>query len=318
MFLEATHRALIWAGAAGLILGGLLSYLLTRRVLSPLSRVIEVTRSLAAGDYAARVTINSTDEIGELGQAFNRMAQSLQQIERLRRTMLIDVAHELRTPLTNIRGYLEALKDGVVQPSGELVASLHDETLRLAKLVEDLLQLARAEAAAQTLERDTVFLEDLIGQARELFRARFDAKRIRVDLQLPQERHPVEVDPHKVAQAIHNLVDNAHAYTPEAGWVQLRLEREDGTARFTCANTGQGIPAADLPFVFERLYRADRSRSRDRGGSGLGLAIVKELVVAHGGTVGAASEHGTTTVWFTLPAHTEALPNAYDPITRRS
>jgi len=316
MFLEATHRALLWAAAAGLVLGGGLSYLLTRHVLRPLSRVIDVTRTLAAGDYSARVAVVTSDEIGELGRAFNRMTESLQQIERLRKTMLVDVAHELRTPLTNVRGYLEALKDGVVPPTREMFASLHDETLRLVTLVEDLLQLARAEASAQTLQREPACLEDLVDRTLRLFKAGFEAKRIRVEVQRPAERRPIAIDPDKIAQAIHNLVDNARAYTPEGGSVLLRLERTDELARFTCSNTGSDIPRDELPFIFERLYRVERSRSRDRGGSGLGLAIVKQLIAAHGGQVGAESGGGRTSVWFTLPILTESLPEPYVPFTR--
>jgi two-component system sensor histidine kinase BaeS len=302
MFLQATHQALLLAGAAGLVFALVLSYLLTRHLLHPLTQMIDVTRALASGDYSARVDVRTADEIGELGRAFNTMAGSLQQIERLRRTLLIDVAHELRTPLTNVRGYLEALRDGVVPPSRETFASLHDETIRLVTLVDDLLKLARAEAAGLTLEPSSVYLEDLLDRCVTLFQARLEAKRIAVDVSTPAERRPVRVDPDKIAQAMHNLLDNACAYTPEGGRVSLELERHDGLVRFDCGNTGDGIPAADLPYIFERLYRTEKSRSRDRGGSGLGLAIVKELVAAHHGQVGASSSAGETHVWFTVPA----------------
>lgn len=303
MFLEATQRALIWAGVAGLVVGLVLSYLLTRRLLTPLTRTIEVTRRLASGDYAARVAVETRDELGELAQSFNRMAESLQRIEHLRRTMVIDVAHELRTPLTNVRGYLEALQDGVVPPTREMFGSLHDETLRLTKLVDDLMQLARAEASGLTLRRRPIHLEDLVDRCVQMFRARFDAKRIDLHIHVPANRRTVEADADRIAQAVDNLLDNALAYTPEGGRVDLTVSREDGAVRFVCANTGDGIPPPDLPFIFERLYRVDRSRSRERGGSGLGLAIVKELVAAHGGDVGAESDNGETRVWFSLPDH---------------
>jgi signal transduction histidine kinase len=318
MFLEATHRALLLAGAAGLVFALVLSFLLTRHLLNPLTQMIHVTRALASGDYSARVQVRTTDEIGELGHAFNRMAQSLQQIERLRRTLLIDVAHELRTPLTNVRGYLEALKDGVLPPSRETFASLHDETIRLVTLVEGLLQLARAEAASLTLHTAPVHLEDLIDHGVTLFRARFESKRITVDVSTPDDRCAVDADRDKIAQAMHNLLDNAYAYTPEQGRVHLTLTRDNGEMTFDCSNSGDGIPTADLPFIFERLYRTEKSRSRERGGSGLGLAIVKELVGAHGGRVGASSSAGETHVWFTLPTITEPLPEPYGSLTSDS
>jgi signal transduction histidine kinase len=308
MFLEATHRGLILAGAAGLVFALVLSFLLTRRLLNPLTQMIQVTRALASGDYSARVRVHAADEIGELGRAFNRMGESLQQIERLRRTLLIDVAHELRTPLTNVRGYLEALKDGVVPPSRETFASLHDETIRLVTLVDGLLQLARAEAANLTLQKAPVYLEDLVAHGVTLFGARFESKGIDIQVSTPGDRQAVDADPDKIAQAVHNLLDNACAYTPEGGRVRLTLTHEDEDVKLTCSNTGEGIREADLPFIFERLYRAEKSRSREYGGSGLGLAIVKELIGAHGGQVGAHSAGGQTRVWFTLPVFTKPLP----------
>jgi two-component system sensor histidine kinase BaeS len=313
MFLAATHRALLWAAGGGLLLAITLSYVLTRRLLRPLTQMIAVTRALASGDYSARVTTSANDEIGELGRAFDRMASRLQEVDRLRKTMLVDVAHELRTPLTNVRGYLEALKDGVLAPSPEAFSSLHDETLRLVKLVEDLLALARAEAAGPTLRREQRVLEDLVERTVQLFRPQLAAKQIEVQRSFDTERFPIEVDPDKIAQALHNLLANAVSYTPERGRVRVAVEHGVDEVRFTCSNTGAGIPPADLPLIFERLYRVDRSRSR--AGSGLGLAIVRQLVEAHGGRVGAASEGGETHVWFSLPTVTESLPGPYASLT---
>jgi two-component system sensor histidine kinase BaeS len=301
MFLDAVHHYLIWTSVAAVALAGVSSFLLTRRVLRPLSRMADVTRALAAGDYTARMRVDTGDEIGQLGDAFNRMADSLERVERLRKTMVADVAHELRTPLTNIRGYLEALRDRVLPPSAETFAILHQEILRLARLAEDLLQLAKADAARSHLERRSVLLPDLVEKVLEPYRLRFRDKAITPQVSSAPDAERVTADRDKLVQMVRNLAENAWQYTPHGGEVAFHLERVADGVRLTAANSGNGIAAEDLPFIFERFYRTDKSRSRELGGAGIGLAIVKELAEAHGGSVGAASSAGETRVWFTLP-----------------
>jgi len=301
MFLEAAHRSLIWATLVALALAATLSLLLTKKVLTPLSQMTRISRKIAAGDYTAQVPISSTDEVGQLARAFNQMAESLHKVEQLRRTMVIDVAHELRTPLTNMRGYLEALRDGVVAPSKENFESLHEETLRLTKLLEDLLQLARAEAAKVTLHCREVLLQELIAQSLDLLRSQFVAKGIAVEAQFADGADRVVADPDKLQQVLRNLLENAWRYTPPAGRVRVSSERLPGRIKVAFANTGEGITEEDLPFIFERFYRGEKSRSREHGGAGIGLAIVKELIEAHRGEVGADSSTGETRIWFTLP-----------------
>jgi signal transduction histidine kinase len=301
MFLEAVHRYLLWASVCALACAVVCSVVLTRKVLRPLSRMVEITRQIATGDYTARVQMASNDEVGKLARAFNRMAESLQRIEHLRRTLVMDVAHELRTPLTNVRGYLEALRDGVVPPSKEVFELLHEETLRLVTLVQNLLQFARAEAAQATLRRQTVVVQELIDHALDLFQSQFLAKNITVNTQFASDVDTVIADPEKLAQAIYNLIENAWQYTPSGGHVRITAARIPGALKLSIANTGEGIAQADLPFIFERFYRGEKSRSRAHGGAGIGLAIVKELIEAHGGRVGAESSARETRVWFTLP-----------------
>ena len=302
MFLDAVHRYLIWASLAAVALAGVSSFLLTRRVLRPLSRMADVTRAVAAGDYTARVHVDSGDEIGQLAEAFNRMANSLERMEQLRKAMVADVAHELRTPLTNVRGYLEALSDGVVPPSAETFAILQQEILRLVRLAEDLLQLAKADAAHALLQRRTISLPELVDEVLEPYRLRFRDKGITPEVRVAQGAEQVAADRDRLAQIVGNLAENAWQYTPPGGRVSIDLERTPEGVRLTVANSGNGIAEEDLPFIFERFYRADKSRSRELGGAGIGLAIVKELAEAHGGTVGASSSAGETRVWFTLPA----------------
>ncbi len=301
MFLEATHRTLIWASLVTLALAVILSFLLTRRVLNPLSQMTGITGKIASGDYSARVQISSNDETGQLASAFNQMADSLQRIEQLRKTMVIDVAHELRTPLTNIRGYLEALRDGVVAPSKETFESLHEETIRLAKLVEDLLQLADADASKGSLRRKPMDLLELASRSLELFRPRFAEKEIQVEKNFPNGNYEMLADPEKLAQVFRNLLHNAWQHTPTGGKVRITIEKSPTWIRWVFANTGEGITKEDLPFIFERFYRGEKSRSRQHGGAGIGLAIVKELIEAHGGQVSAESSTDETRVWFSLP-----------------
>jgi len=301
MFLDATHRSLIWATLATLSLAVILSFLLTKKVLNPLTQMTGITRKIAAGDYTAQVRISSEDEVGQLATAFNQMASSLQRVEQLRKTMVIDVAHELRTPLTNMRGYIEALRDGVIPSSKETFESLHEETIRLAKLVEDLLQLARADASKGTLHRQRIAFQDLVTQILDLFQPKFAAKRIIIKVELTNAEGLIMADPEKLSQVLRNLLQNAWEYTPPGGIVRIFAERLPNRIKVIFSNTGEGIAAEDLPFIFERFYRGEKSRSREHGGAGIGLAIVKELVEAHKGEVGAESSPTETRVWFTLP-----------------
>lgn len=301
MFLEAVHRYLLWAGGIAFTLALGLSALLTRTVLSPLFEMIAVVNKIAAGDYTARVSVVSMDEVGQVAQAFNRMAESLQRLDRQRKTMVIDIAHELRTPLTNIRGYLEALSDGVLPPEQETFTVLHDETLRLAKLAEDLLQLARADDARSTLQPQLLQLADLLMQSLTLFQPQCTAKLLTVEMQVTPGTEQVRADHDKLTQALHNLLQNACQYTPRGGRIRVTTERLPAHIKVTVMNTGEGIASEDLPFIFDRFYRGEKSRSRDYGGEGIGLALVKALIEAHGGEVGVDSTAGETHFWFTLP-----------------
>ena len=302
MFTDAVHRYLIWATLASIALAALLSFVLVKRVLGPLQQMIETTRKIAAGDYSARVPIKSLDEVGQLAQAFNRMADSLQQIEQLRKSMTIDVAHELRTPLTNIQGYLEALIDDVVSASRETYELLLEETLRLVSLVEDILQLAKADAARVDLQKEKILLKALIDQVFDSFGSGFDQKGIGIEMQIGQSADAVRADPTKLTQVVRNLIQNAWEYTPTGGNLRISTQLRSAEIRVVFSNSGGEIAQKDLPFIFERFFRGEKSRSRKHGGAGIGLAIVKELIEAHGGQVGAEISEGQTHIWFTLPA----------------
>ena len=301
MFLSSVHRYLLWASLGALVLAVAFSFLLMRRILQPLTQMTEITSKIASGDYSASVPVKSRDEVGQLALAFNHMAESLQKIEQLRKTMMIDVAHELRTPLTNIKGYLEALTDGVISPSEETFELLQDETLRLVQLVEDILRLAKADAAKASLRRVAIRPAHLINQMLESFRSQLEQKELRVETHFNHGNISLWADPHHLSQVLNNLLENSWQYSPPGGAVVISTELKPRAIKVIFSNTVGEIAEEDLPFLFERFYRGEKSRSREHGGAGIGLAIVKELVEAHGGSVSAELLNGTIHICFELP-----------------
>ncbi|WP_296603332.1 HAMP domain-containing sensor histidine kinase [Nocardioides sp.] len=273
---------------------------LASSVVRPLRRMAAAAHLAGDGDLSVRVPHRRRDEVGEVARAFNRMADRRQQLEEARRRMVSDVSHELRTPLANVRGWLEAAQDGIVEPDGRLLDSLHEETLQLQRLVDDLHDLARGDAGELRLEPTRIDVATFLDQVAESFRGAAESAGVQLHVEASGAGE-VRADAVRLRQAVANLVANAVRHTPPGGRVTLR----GIPGRVEVTDTGEGIPAADLPHVFERFRRADASRSRATGGSGLGLAIVRQIVEAHGGTVGVESVVGTgTTVWLQLPADT--------------
>ena len=305
MFIGSVHRYLIWASIAAFVVALALSVVLMRRILGPLTAITDTAQRIADGDYTGEVPVVSSDEVGRLSTAFNRMSASLRHTEQLRKKMVIDVAHELRTPLTNIKGYLEALADNVLTPSRETILLLQEETLRLTSLVEDIMRLAKADAARTDLHLVEIDAERAIVQMVDAFRPRFEARRISVTMDLAPRDTVISADPEKLSQVVGNLLENALQYTPSGGMLKVSVERSAGQVVFTFANTCVELKDEDIPFIFERFYRGDKSRSREHGGAGIGLAIVKELIEAHGGRVGAELAGGDVRIRFSLPASVE-------------
>jgi len=302
MFVDAIHRYLLWASLAAVILAVVLSYLMMRKVLAPLTHMNAITREIAAGNFALRVPATTEDEVGQLARAFNRMSQSLEKIENLRRNLMIDVAHELRTPLTNIRGYLEALNDGVLPPSSQTFSMLQDETLRIVQLVEDVLQLAKADAAHDNLRVDNIDVGELIRNIGHTYSYVFHERNIHVHMEVPPEPVVVSADRNRLARVFRNLADNAARYTPHGGDVMVRVEPGSETIRLCYNNPVEGLTEKDLPHIFERFYRGEKSRSRQHGGAGIGLAIVKELVEAHKGSIDAELQEDHLHICIELPS----------------
>lgn len=305
-FVRAINRSVF----LGALIAGLAAVMVTLTlaggILRPIAHVTRAAQRMEKGDLTARAAVESSDEIGHLARAFNAMADSLAQQEQLRRNMVGDVAHELRTPLTNLRGYLEAARDGLLTPDATLVNNLYEETMLLNRLVADLQELALAEAGQLTLLRRPSALADIVAQATALLQPQLEAKGLALQAELPADPPPVDVDPGRVGQILRNLLSNAVAHTPAGGRITISAGRADRHVAVTVRDTGEGIQPADLPFIFDRFYRADRSRARQTGGAGLGLAIVRHLVAAHGGEIAVVSEPGQGAAFtFTLPIATD-------------
>jgi two-component system sensor histidine kinase BaeS len=283
------------AAAAVVLVAVVCAFLLTRRVLRPIAALTEASHRLGEGRPAQAVPESGRDELAELTRTFNRMAASLARSEERQRRLIGDVAHELRTPLANLRGYLEALSDGVLQPSPELFASLHEEALLQQRIVDDLQELALAEAGVLAYHRGSVDLAELAETVRTAFRPQAEAAG--VALTVEAEPAVVPGDSDRLRQVLGNLLRNALAATPSGGSVAIRVAAQGGRAVIEVADTGRGIAAADLPHIFDRFWRADAARARATGGSGLGLAIAHEIVAAHDGRIRVVSGEGTGSVF---------------------
>jgi signal transduction histidine kinase len=285
-------RSVMLVGTAVGMVAVLLGMLLVRAVVSPLRAVQQAAGHIAAGDLSQRVPVTTQDEIGRLGRQFNEMADSLQRNEGLRRRLMADVAHELRTPLSVMRAQVEALQDGVFDLSPGNLLPIHDQALLLGRLVDDLRDLALAEAGHLPMERAPVDLANTLRRITTGFepRARAEGQRLVVDV--PETLAPVYADTQRLEQVLGNLIDNALRHTPQGGTITVRGEATEANVIMTVGDDGQGIAPEHLPHVFDRFYRADPARSRTEGGTGLGLAIARQIVQAHDGCITVQSEPG--------------------------
>jgi two-component system, OmpR family, sensor histidine kinase BaeS len=288
-FRDAVGQALMIAAVAALAAAIGASVFVTGRIVSPIRRLAAASRRLANGHYAERVPVASDDELGDLAMTFNDMASALEATERRRRDLVGDVAHELRTPIATLEGYLEGLLDGVVEPEPATWARLHGEAGRLRRLVDDLQELSRAEARQIPLSMTPTDPAEIIRAALERLNASFADKGLNLSCDVPQTLPRVQADSNRAVQVLSNLLTNALRYTPSPGGVRLVVRATDGAVEFNVRDSGVGIAPDDLPRVFERFYRVDKSRSRALGGSGIGLTIAKALVEAMGGRIWAES-----------------------------
>ena len=298
MFTSSVTGAFIVAALIAAVVALLLGSMLARRIARPIERLAEAAQRTAEGDLRATAPVEGPAEVRALANAFNVMVDRLAEQDAVRREFVVNASHELRTPLTNLQGYLEALRDGVLPPDPATFDSLREEVDRLTRLASSLDLLAGADDERPMPE--DVDLGALVRASLELTGPSFARRSIAITSSIATSI-VVHARSDELAQVVSNLLQNALRYTPAGGDVRVEVAGAAGQAQVHVANTGMEIPAEDLPRVWERFFRVERSRDRASGGAGIGLAIVKRLVEEAGGRVGATSESGVTTFWFSLP-----------------
>lgn len=297
---DASVATVAWIAAiVGVVVAVAFSASLARRLARPIERMARAADRVAGGDLTVRIAEEGPDELRSLAASYNAMIERLAEQEAIRREFIVNASHELRTPLTNLQGYLEALRDGVLPPEPATFDSLREEVDRLTRLAASLDVLA-GKPDDRPAPR-TVDLAAIVRSAAQLTSPALARRSITLDVSVG-EPLLVTARPDDIAQVVSNLLQNAVRYTPTGGRVVVEAARTDEGATVRVANTGPGIPAEDLPRVWERFYRVEKSRDRARGGAGVGLAIVRQLVEEAGGRVGVRSDAGWTTFWFSLPA----------------
>jgi two-component system sensor histidine kinase BaeS len=300
---DGQTAVLVWAGGCGLslalpLLAGLLATRAFRSIATPLADVMAAADAVAEGDLSVRVPEHDPGDFGRLAKSFNRMVEGLERSDQLRRNLTADVAHELRTPLHIIQGNLEGILDDVYKPSGEHIGATLEETRLLARLVDDLRTLSLAEAGQLPMVWEPVDVAELLADVSTSFSGQAEAAGIDLRVEIEGNTPTITADIDRLDQVLGNLMANALRHTPSGGIVTLKAKSAQDGVRISVCDTGEGISAEDLPYVFDRFWRGDRSRSRASGaGSGLGLAIARQLVQAHGGRIGVESKPGQGTTF---------------------
>lgn len=307
----------VFVGATGAIVAGLIaSFLLAEEILRPLRAIVSSSRRIARGHYQERVAVPASDELAEVATNFNQMAESLEQVEQQRVTLIGNVSHELRTPLTGLNGYVEGLMDGVFPQNEETYAMMQRELRRLRRLVDDLQSLSRVESGRLSLTFETFDLIALVERAVSQLRPQAEAACLQVVTQHPDDALFVYADRDRTIQVLLNLIGNGIQHTPEEGCITVTVTSSQAAgaaqsmAHIEIQDTGAGIPATALPYLFERFYRVDASRNRQSGGSGIGLTISRHLVWGMGGEITAVSDGLGKGSLFTFTLPTSAAEGA--------
>ncbi len=301
LFLTRTNDALLYATLSALLAALIVGILLARTLIRPLQALTQAAENMAQGDLEQKVTVKSRDEIGQLAKAFNWMSQEVSRSNQLRRQMTADIAHDLRTPLTVIAGYIESMQDGVLAPTPERLALIYTEIERLQNLVTDLRTLSLADAGELPLNCQPISPKYLLERAEALFEHQAEQQKVALCIQVDDSLPQIRLDEARMMQVFGNLISNSLRYTPEAGEIILSAQKVENGIEMSVRDNGCGIEPDHLHHIFERFYRADKSRysgSSDTEESGLGLAIVKALVEAQGGTIRADSTAGQGTSIF--------------------
>ena len=288
-----------------LLLAFIVTYWLTYRIVKPLRQMAAATRRFAQGDFSTRLSVSGKDEVAELADALNHMAVSLSSLETMRRNFIASVSHELKTPMTTITGFVDGILDGTIPPEkqGHYMKIVSDEVKRLSRLVRSMLDLSRIDAGELKLSRGRVNLTELVGSVLVSSEQRIDQKHLRITGMEDCEDYVLLGDHDLMGQVLYNLLDNAIKFTNEGGEIRISLSREPGRIGCAIRNTGDGIPPEEMPQIFERFYKSDRSRSLDKNGMGLGLYIVKTVINLHQGEITVRSVAGEYTEFaFWVPA----------------
>ncbi len=284
LFLDALNKILVGVGIASLVIAVVTGIFLAKRLSKPLLKTVEVTKDIADGKYGTRI-LNETGtiEVDQLIDSINHLAESLEKQEALRRKLTADVAHELRTPLATVQSHLEAILEGVWEPTRDRLESCYDEMNRLGSLVSDLERLAKVESDNLKLNKTEVSLRELTEKILGSYEKELEDKNLNV--KLSGNCSSISADRDRIGQVLINLISNAVKYTTDGGKIRITLSETEGSVVFHIQDNGIGISEEEIPYIFERFYRADKSRNRNTGGSGIGLAIVKSILSAHGGTI---------------------------------
>lgn len=290
-FLQRFGQAVVVGTIGGALLALVAGALLARTLTRPLHQLTAATQTIAQGDLGHQVNIQARDEIGQLANAFNAMSSNLAKSNELRQQMTADIAHDLRTPLSVILGYTEALNDGKLHGNADMYEVLHRQAQHLSHLIEELRTLSLADAGKLTLYKHTISPKNFLEETQRAYRAQAQNQEVSITIDAEEDLPTIEVDPDRMAQVLGNLVSNALRHTPKGGQITLGAVAVSKGVEIHIADTGHGIGAADLPFIFERFYQADKNRTEE-GASGLGLPIAKSIVEAHGGEISVESEEG--------------------------
>ncbi len=302
-------RAAMIAATISVVFSLLLALFFSYRLLLPVHALTKAATQLAKGDLSGRVVVEGDDELATLGKAFNHMASSLQRVEENRQAMTADIAHELRTPLAVQRAHLEALQDGVYPTTTDNLTPILEQNLVLTRLVDDLRTLALADGGQLHLECKPTDFPDLVKHVVDRFTPQANAHGVSIKLSIENPCPPIAVDPGRIEQILGNLLSNGLRYSSDGDQVELKVSSTSKAVQLTVRDSGPGIPEDSLPRIFDRFYRADRSRSRIEGGTGLGLAIARQLAQAHGGTLVAANyPYGGAVFTLELPINREKRP----------
>lgn len=308
-------RQIIWTAVAALVLGVALAYCITRSITRPITHISKAVSRFAKGELDSRVTVNRHDELGELAQAFNSMAEDLSKLEELRRGFVANVSHELRSPMTSMQGYVQGMLDGTI-PEAEYPRYLEvvlNETRRLNKLISELLDLSRIESGKFPLNYQRFDANELIARIMFQYEGRIEAKHINVDISFRQEQCFVWADPDRISQIVVNLIDNAVKFLPDGGNLTVWTHADEEHVIVTIKDDGPGIAAEDLPYIFDRFYKADKAHSGR--GTGLGLSIVKKILEQHGQNIKCASTPGHGAAFmFTLAKYKPELEKQSRPV----